>query len=158
MLWLIASESRDGSFDADPKLIAFRLRANAKDVENALSPLIDGGFFECLQDASKTLVSDASNATSEKTETETETEGRKRPRGIEIPEWVPKDAWDAFVEMRKKKGAFTDYAQRLALGKLTEIHARRHDPRAVIEAAVLNGWKSFYEPKGGGKATMPDYT
>jgi hypothetical protein len=44
-LWLLASESKDGSFDISIEEIAFRLRQPAKEIEAGLQPLIDSGFF-----------------------------------------------------------------------------------------------------------------
>lgn len=74
MLWLLASESTDGSFDANTKKIAFRLRTTEKEVIEGIKPLIDNGFLipdsdalaECKQDACL--------------ETERETEKRKNIR------------------------------------------------------------------------------
>jgi hypothetical protein len=40
MLWLLASEDKEGVIDADPESLAFRLRCSIKEVETALSPLI----------------------------------------------------------------------------------------------------------------------
>jgi hypothetical protein len=49
MLWLIASEDREGAVDADPEKLAFRLRWTGSDISDALSPLIGKGFFEVIQ-------------------------------------------------------------------------------------------------------------
>jgi uncharacterized phage protein (TIGR02220 family) len=49
MLWLIASEDRDGTIDAEPEKLAFRLRWTGSDISDALSPLIGKGFFEVVQ-------------------------------------------------------------------------------------------------------------
>jgi hypothetical protein len=59
MLWLLASESTDGVIEATAEQLAFRLRHSAGEVEEALRPLIDKGFFvlesgtlaECLRGA-----------------------------------------------------------------------------------------------------------
>lgn len=59
LLWLLASESKDGTFDASVEELQFRLRINAKDITAGLEHLIANGFFlhasnvlaECLQDA-----------------------------------------------------------------------------------------------------------
>jgi hypothetical protein len=84
----------------------------------------------------------------------------KNTKAIEtLPDWVPKDAWDSFVEMRKKGGVFTDRARSLALAELDKLRALGHDPRAVIDASVLSGWKSFYAPKTRAQASgLPSYT
>jgi hypothetical protein len=73
LLWLLASESKDGTFLATYEELEFRLRITRKDLEVGLKPLIDNGFFsvasimlaECLQVAPKSC---------SETETETETE------------------------------------------------------------------------------------
>jgi hypothetical protein len=58
MLWLLASEYKDGIIDASLDKIAFRLSMSRGDLASALTPLIDNGFFdasetlaECKQDA-----------------------------------------------------------------------------------------------------------
>jgi uncharacterized phage protein (TIGR02220 family) len=45
MLWLIASESLTGVIDADCGNLAFRLRMDVGETEQALQPLLDAGFF-----------------------------------------------------------------------------------------------------------------
>lgn len=59
LLWLLASEEKDGQFTDDPCRIAHRLRWPEHEVVAGLKPLIDSGFFEvasgvlapCYQDA-----------------------------------------------------------------------------------------------------------
>lgn len=62
MLWLLASETQNGVIDGDSEAIAFRLRYASKDFEEALKPLITGGWIiqispkppvlaQCSQDA-----------------------------------------------------------------------------------------------------------
>lgn len=45
LLWLLASETKDGSFNASIDELEFRLRMSRKDIENGLKPLIENGFF-----------------------------------------------------------------------------------------------------------------
>lgn len=45
MLWLLASESSDGHFDAASEKLAFRLRVASTDVVDGIIPLIIHGFF-----------------------------------------------------------------------------------------------------------------
>ena len=57
LFWLLASESKDGTFDASFEEIEFRLRITRKEYDDGIKPLIDKGFFriasgvlaECLQ-------------------------------------------------------------------------------------------------------------
>ena len=45
LLWLLASESKDGSFNADLTELEFRLRISQKDLKEGLKPLIEKSFF-----------------------------------------------------------------------------------------------------------------
>lgn len=45
LLWLLASESKDGSFDADVNELSFRLRMSNSDIVAGINPLIKKGFF-----------------------------------------------------------------------------------------------------------------
>lgn len=59
MLWLLASENIDGSFDGDPERIAFRLRWPVSEIVLGIKPLIKDGFVllvegvlaDCYHDA-----------------------------------------------------------------------------------------------------------
>lgn len=55
MLWLLASESEDGIFEATTEELIFRLRQPAKDIDAGLAPLIEVGFFNVVQAASTPL-------------------------------------------------------------------------------------------------------
>jgi hypothetical protein len=69
-----------------------------------------------------------------------------------LPEWVPKELWDGFLEMRKaiKKPA-TDRAQRLLLNKLSTLQAAGFPPDRVLEQSIINSWQGLFEPHEGGK-------
>jgi hypothetical protein len=83
MLWLLASESETGEIDADPVKLAFRLRMAEKDVTSALNPLIDGGFFLVVQDASNPLAEPGQSACLEKRREERE--GASAPPASKAP-------------------------------------------------------------------------
>jgi len=88
LLWLLASESKNGEFDASIDELSFRLRITNKEVEQGLKPLIDNGFFI---DASTMLAPCLQLAT---TERETEREGEreketKQSRGTRLSaDWI----------------------------------------------------------------------
>jgi hypothetical protein len=73
MLWLLASEDRQGWIDAEAAKISFRLRISEEDLEQAIQPLIACGFFEHEEDASAALALDIQDALPE-TESESESE------------------------------------------------------------------------------------
>ncbi len=74
MLWLLASEEKDGAFCGDAAELAFRLRQSEKEITSALKPLIDNGFFILVRDASKSLADCVQLAVPETEESRVETE------------------------------------------------------------------------------------
>ena len=70
MLWLLASESTDGIFDANLDRLAFRLRADRNELMTALKELISKGFFVVASD----MIAEWLHGAMPETETETETE------------------------------------------------------------------------------------
>jgi hypothetical protein len=105
LLWLLASESKDGSFDASIEELTFRLRVSDADVQNGLKPLIDKGFFivssgvlaECLQVAIP--------ETERETETKTEREAKKKRTStvVECFSGVDPQVWNDWLAIRKAK-------------------------------------------------------
>ena len=73
MLWLLASESRDGRIDTTVDHLAFRLRTDRERIDSGLRPLIEAGFVACLQGA------DAESEGETETESESEPQGQKGP-------------------------------------------------------------------------------
>lgn len=66
----------------------------------------------------------------------------------ELPDWVPLEAWEGWLEMRKaKKVPTTPRAQKLALAKLAEFRAQGMDPEKVIDQSTERGWTTFYALK-----------
>ena len=73
LMWLLASESKDGRFTATLEELQFRLHISKQDYDSGLKPLIDKGFFIV---ASK-MLADCKQVAIPETETETETETEK---------------------------------------------------------------------------------
>ena len=143
LLWLLASESEDGSFDADSEELAFRLRIASKDVEAGLKPLIDNGFF---LDAS-TLLAPCLQLASPDKETEREKEKEKKQK-VEIPDFIPLQDWNDFVDMRKHtKRPMTERAMKIMFNKLQQIKTKGFDISEVLQKSIANNWSDVYEPK-----------
>ena len=118
LLWLLASETKDGSFDASIDELVFRLRMPESDIKTGLKSLIDKGFFI---DDSNVLADRYQDAIPEtETETETETEVKKKrtaTRGTRLPaDWKPNAelvAWSkaerSDLDLRKVFAEFKDY-------------------------------------------------
>jgi hypothetical protein len=68
---------------------------------------------------------------------------------LDLPDWVPADAFNAFAAMRKaNKKPLTATAIPLAVATLGKLRAAGHDPRAVLEQSTLNSWQGLFEVKG----------
>lgn len=66
-----------------------------------------------------------------------------------LPDWVPSDAWAAYLEVRQKlRAPNTANAIGLLLVKLAALRDAGHDPKRVIEQSIERGWRSFFQPKG----------
>ena len=78
---------------------------------------------------------------------------------VVIPPYIDREAWDGFVEMRKKmKWALTDRAITLILNKLQEIAARGGDPNAALDQSVERCYRGVFEvaePKGLTNGNLP---
>lgn len=92
MLWLIASESKDGCIQMSSEALAFRLRASIESIEAGLKPLVLSGFFV---DASGALANRLQCATPE-TETETEAEAYpgREPQPMDSNGREPAHPWE----------------------------------------------------------------
>jgi hypothetical protein len=78
MLWLLASESKDGVFDGSLDELLFRLHITPKEYQDGVKPLIDNDFFILV---SGVLAERKHNAIPE-TETERETETKKEKKTL----------------------------------------------------------------------------
>lgn len=67
---------------------------------------------------------------------------------VVLPDWLPMDSWQAFMQTRKKKKASdTPYAIGLILKDLTKFHSSGHDVAEILNRSIKGGWSDVYEPK-----------
>lgn len=103
LLWLLASESKDGTFDASVEELEFRLRLSRADIEVGLKSLIDNGFF---LDASTMLAPRMQSAIPEREgETEESKATSKRTPSFSKPDDIEQQTWDDWCQLRKAKKA-----------------------------------------------------
>lgn len=70
----------------------------------------------------------------------------------DIPEWVSRETWDEYLKIRASmKTPNTARALSMILKRLSEFREHGHDPNAVLENSIMNGWKGVFEPKTNGK-------
>lgn len=69
---------------------------------------------------------------------------------LPLPQYIDREAWEGFCEMRKAKGKrtpFTDRAAKMILKTLQELKDAGHDANAALDQSTVNGWSDVYEPK-----------
>lgn len=65
-----------------------------------------------------------------------------------LPDWLPMDAWDGYVEMRKRiKKPMTQRAQQLVLKTLADMQAKGLSVAQSLDNSTRNSWVDVYEPK-----------
>lgn len=92
------------------------------------------------------------NGTRNPQEPTTEPKGKRHKAQapeIVLPDWMPVDAWNGFVAMRKSiKSPISAEGLPLAVKKLSDLRDAGHDPRAVLEQSTMNNYKGLFEVKG----------
>lgn len=148
MLWLLASESEDGSIDADPKKLAFRLRANEKEINAAIRPLIDGKFFEVVQVASGLIAVGEHFGVSE--ERREEKNGASAPHLVSLviedspPPELDATAWARWIEYRKGiKKPIKPPSFAAAQRDMATFGTRQAE---VVEHTIAKGWTGLRAP------------
>jgi uncharacterized protein YdaU (DUF1376 family) len=62
-----------------------------------------------------------------------------------LPDWIPKEHWAAYEEMRNKiRKPMTDSARRMAVLKLDNLNEQGHPPGQVLRQSVFNGWQGLF--------------
>lgn len=81
----------------------------------------------------------------------TPAKARKAAKATEasvLPDWLPLEAWEAFLAMRKQiKKPATEYAQKLLIKKLAAFHANDMDVGTILNQSIVSGWQDLYAPR-----------
>lgn len=135
LLWLLASESKDGTFDGSLDELVFRLHITPKDYEDGLKPLIHNGFFIVASGVLADSYQVAIPETEREGETEKETKTEKRQksnRGSRLPvDFVLPEDWISFCQTERKD---------------------------LVPAKVFEEFKDYWTALPAGKGTKTDWT
>ena len=145
LMWLLASESKNGVFDGSVDDLMFRLHITKKEYDDGVKPLIDKGFFEVASGVLAECLQDARPETETETETETKTETKretKKETAIAVcPINVQEQVWLDFLALRKaKKAPMTVTA---LAGIKREADKANWDLNKAISECVSRGWIGF---------------
>jgi hypothetical protein len=141
LLWLLASESKDGTFDGSLDELVFRLHITPKDYEDGLKPLIHNGFFIVASGVLADSYQVAIPETEREGETKRETKTKKETAIAVCPVNVEEAVWADFLALRKAKKAPVTVTA-LAGIKREADKANWSLARAITEC-VERGWTSF---------------
>lgn len=73
-----------------------------------------------------------------------------------LPDWLPADKWQDFVDHRKAiRKPMTDKARERMLRHLADLKAKGHDVVTLMDTAIRSGWQDVYEPKAAGQFNSP---
>ena len=139
MLWLLASESKDGVFDGSLDELVFRLHITPKEYQDGVKPLIDKDFFVVV---SGVLAERKHNAIPEtEGETEGETETKKKATVVATPIGVSDSVWQEFVSHRKSKKARV--TQLVIDGIQKEASIAGWSLEDALKETIVRNWQSF---------------
>lgn len=67
---------------------------------------------------------------------------------IELPEWIDRQTWADFEEMRRSiKKPMTDRARRIAVKRLAEFREAGFTSEEVLEHCILNCYQGVFAPR-----------
>ena len=100
LLWLLASESKDGVFDGSLDELVFRLHITEKEYQQGVKPLIDNDFFilasGVLADCKQSAIPETEG------EREKEAETKKRKLGSRLAQdWFLPDDWEYWANKER---------------------------------------------------------
>lgn len=133
LMWLLASESKDGTFDASFEELQFRLHISRKDYDDGVKPLIDKGFFIVASGVLAERLQDAIP--------ETEKRERQKAPDVAKPEEVSDLVWQEFIAHRKaKKAKVTPLVMDIII---KEAKAAGWPLEDALKECIARGWQSF---------------
>jgi len=154
---MLLASKRNGVISDDPHYIQ---KVAYLDKLPNLNPLVDCGFFEILQADDSKGKRLRTNAPQSRVETEKSRAEKKEtpPNGGAIsekefilPSWVPKEAWESWLEVRRsKKAPPTQAALSRAVKLLSEARAAGESVEEILEHSIVSNWVGVFRQKQNG--------
>jgi hypothetical protein len=134
LLWLLASESKDGIFDGSLDELVFRLHITAKEYQDGVKPLIENDFFILVSG----MLAERKQSAIPETEGEREKEAK---RETEAPEGVSLEVWDSFVKQRKARKA--QITERVMNSIKEQAKIAGWTLENALSEIVIRNWQTF---------------
>lgn len=76
------------------------------------------------------------------------------PLTAELPEWLPANEWQSWVQYRKeiKKAIKSQQTVTQSINTLSRCREMGYSPGEIINRSIGNGWQGLFEPKRANKA------
>jgi hypothetical protein len=118
------------------------------------------GENEALSHDVTTVTKVSRNVTTDKDKEEIKKKpmrGKRAGDVLEIPGWLPRTEWDAYLEIRrsKKNVVETEHALKGIISQLEKFKAEGHDPVAILNTSIQNSWTGVFPPKGNPANPLP---
>jgi len=150
----IAEGRRIEEIDGGWKLINHaKYRAIRDEEERRLYKTIKQREYRSVDNVDKsghvsTLVDQNGHNAEAEADTEAKTQeprAKATPSLFVLPDWVPREPWEAWLEVRKKKrAANTVHALDLAVGELERLRDAGENPAAVLDQSTLKSYTGLF--------------
>jgi hypothetical protein len=85
-------------------------------------------------------------------------EKKHKGNHVDLPDWIPTEAWDSWCEVRKaKRSDMTPGAARLAIKALDALRKKGMSPLDVLNQSILNGYVGVFPLRGYETKKNPTY-
>jgi hypothetical protein len=153
LLWLLASETKDGQFDGSLDELVFRLHISPKEYEDGVKPLIDKGFFIIASG----VLADGYQVAIPETETERETKTEKKkyicpPDGEPADKKLPSCQHEAVIELYHKHlptlrrvEVWNDARKGYLRQRWREVAEELSKDKEILAADILGWFADFFQ-------------
>lgn len=79
---------------------------------------------------------------------------QEKKKEKELPDWMPEESWNGFLEMRRRiKKPLTERARALIINELDRLRASGNPPGEVLDQSVMNCWQGVFQLREANKRT-----
>jgi hypothetical protein len=110
--------------------------------------IVNWNTYQSDEEKSTNKLTNNQPATNQQLTTKQEQKNVRTKEIIILPDFLDPEVWKEFKKYRQNgKTKFTEYAQKLAINKLTKLKAEGNDPNEVIKQSILMGWLGLFPLK-----------